>query len=68
MEQTAEQNEEQKNYSKREYNYNSFARSFTLPETANHANIEASYTDGILRIDIAKREEAKMVRRQIEIK
>ncbi|MET4140956.1 hypothetical protein ABIB30_003341 [Pedobacter sp. UYP1] len=27
-----------------------------------------AYTDGILRIDIAKREEAKMVRRQIEIK
>ena len=68
VEQTAEQNEEQKNYSKREYSYNSFVRSFTLPETADHANIEASYTDGILRIDIAKCEEAKMVRRQIEIK
>jgi HSP20 family protein len=68
VEQTAEQNEEQKNYSKREYSYCSFVRSFTLPETADHANIEASYADGILRIDIAKREEAKMVRRQIEIK
>jgi len=65
------QNEEQdvqKNYAKREYSYGSFVRSFTLPETANAENIEASYTDGILAIDIAKREEAKIVRRQIEIK
>src|ERR1700749_4756882 len=68
VEQSSEQQDAQKNYSKREYSYSSFVRSFTLPETADHANIEAAYTDGILRIDIAKREEAKMVRRQIEIK
>jgi HSP20 family protein len=68
VEQTAERNDEQKNYSKREYSYSSFVRSFTLPESADHAKIEASYNDGILRIDIAKREEAKTIRRQIEIK
>src|ERR1700753_605454 len=68
VEQTASQEDNQKNYSKREYSYNSFVRSFTLPESADDSQINASYTDGILRIDIAKREEAKMVRRQIEIK
>jgi len=68
VEQTAENTDEQKNYSKREYSYSSFVRSFTLPESADHGQIEATYTDGILRIDIAKREEAKAVRRQIEIK
>jgi len=68
VEQQAEQNDQQKNYSKREYSYSSFVRSFTLPDSADQANIEATYTDGILRIDIAKREEAKAVRRQIEIK
>ncbi|WP_114941174.1 Hsp20/alpha crystallin family protein [Mucilaginibacter endophyticus] len=68
VEQQAEQNDQQKNYSKREYSYSSFVRSFTLPDSADHSQIEASYTDGILRIDIAKREEAKAVRRQIEIK
>lgn len=68
VEQSADHQDDQKNYSKREYSYSSFVRSFTLPESADHANIEASYTDGILRIDIAKREEAKAVRRQIEIK
>jgi HSP20 family protein len=68
VEQTTEASDEQKNYSKREYSYSSFVRSFTLPESADHGQIAASYTNGILRIDIAKREEAKAVRRQIEIK
>ena len=60
--------ESKKNYSKKEYNYSSWVRSFTLPESANAELIEASYADGVLKIDIAKREEAKPVRRQIEIK
>ena len=68
VETPAERADSQKSYSKREYSYSSFVRSFTLPDSADHGQIEASYTDGILRIDIAKREEAKMVRRQIEIK
>ena len=66
---TASQHQDnQKYYSKREYSYSSFVRSFTLPESADESQIGASYTDGILRIDIAKREEAKAVNRQIEIK
>ncbi|HWD87176.1 MAG TPA: Hsp20/alpha crystallin family protein [Mucilaginibacter sp.] len=68
VEQQAENNDVQKNYSKREYSYSSFVRSFTLPDGTNAEDIEAAYTDGILRIDIAKRDEAKAVRRQIEIK
>ncbi len=43
-------------------------RSFTLPESADDNNIEAEYTDGVLKINIAKKEEAKSVSRQIEIK
>jgi HSP20 family protein len=68
VEQRSENTCEQKNYSKREFSYTSWVRSFTLPESANAESIEAAYTDGVLKIDIAKREEAKMVRRQIEIK
>jgi HSP20 family protein len=67
-EQTTDRQDNQKNYSKREYSYSSFVRSFTLPESADDSGIGASYSDGILRIDIPKREEAKAVRRQIEIK
>src|SRR6201992_741081 len=68
VEQSADHQDNHKNYSKREYSYSSFVRSFTLPERAHDSRMNATYTDGILRIDIAKREEAKMVRRQIEIK
>jgi HSP20 family protein len=68
VEQSSDHQDNQKNYSKREYSYSSFVRSFTLPESADDSQIDATYTDGVLRIDIAKREEAKAVRRQIEIK
>lgn len=67
-EQRAEHNDNQKNYSKREYSYNSFVRSFTLPESADDNAIDAEYVNGVLKINIAKREEAKSVRRQIDIK
>ena len=68
VEKQNEQNNVQKNYSKREYSYTSWVRSFTLPESANAEQIEASYADGVLKIDIAKREEAKVIRREIAIK
>jgi HSP20 family protein len=68
VETASDQQDNQKNYNKREYSYSSFVRSFTLPESADDSQIDASYTDGILRINIAKREEAKVARRQIEIK
>jgi HSP20 family protein len=68
VEQINPQESEQKSYAKREFAYSSFVRAFTLPESANTEGIEAKYTDGVLCIDIPKREEAKMVTRQIEIK
>jgi len=63
-----ENTEETKKYSKREYAYNSFVRTFTLPETVDHAKIAAEYTDGILSITVAKKEEAKIQTREIEVK
>jgi HSP20 family protein len=68
VEKQTEHNDNNKKYNKREYSYSSFVRSFTLPEIAENSNIEASYMDGILRIDIPKKEEAKTQTRQIEIK
>jgi HSP20 family protein len=46
-------------YTKREFNYRSFTRSFTLPNTVDHDQIGARYTDGILYLSIPKKEEAK---------
>ncbi len=60
--------DETRNYTKREFSYSSFMRTFNLPESANAEGITASYQDGVLSIDIPKREEAKVVTRQIEIK
>jgi len=60
--------EEGKRYTKKEYSYDSFVRSFTLPETVDHAKIEAEYTDGILKLNVAKKEEAKIQSREIAIK
>ncbi|MCJ8209524.1 Hsp20/alpha crystallin family protein [Mucilaginibacter sp. RS28] len=67
-EKKSENNEQTKKYSKREYAYNSFVRSFTLPESADQSNIDAEYTDGILKLTVGKKEEAKVQTREISVK
>lgn len=59
---------EDKTYSKKEYNYSSFSRSFTLPDTVDYSNIDASYIDGILTVKIGKKEDAIIAKRLIEVK
>ncbi|WP_374165019.1 Hsp20/alpha crystallin family protein [Arcticibacter sp. MXS-1] len=68
VEQKTEHTEKTKKYNKREFNYTSFVRSFALPDSADDASIEAEYKDGVLMISVAKKEEARSVTRQIEIK
>ncbi|MCF8357383.1 MAG: Hsp20/alpha crystallin family protein [Prolixibacteraceae bacterium] len=55
-----EKNEKNENYSRREFSYQSFQRSFNLPE--GHIlgdKISAKYNDGILHIELPKRDEVK---------
>lgn len=47
------------NYSRKEFSYQSFSRSFSLPDSADAGNIKAKYENGILMISIPKKEEAK---------
>jgi HSP20 family protein len=48
-------------YNRREFNYQSFQRSFSLPENkVDGGKISAQYKDGILHVTIPKREEAKI--------
>jgi HSP20 family protein len=54
-----EKEEKDKNYSRREYNYSSFSRTFTIPEEVNMEKIDARYEDGVLKILLPKKEEAK---------
>jgi HSP20 family protein len=50
---------DKKNYQRREYSYQSFVRSFHLPDSAEAEKINAKYADGILKLVIPKKEEAK---------
>ena len=56
-------------FTKREFSYQSFSRSFSLPLTADGDKVEAVYDKGILTVSIPKKEEAKpKAPRAIEIK
>lgn len=56
-----EENKEEKDkkFTRKEYNYSSFSRSFSLPEEINKEKIEAKYEDGVLKISLPRTEEAK---------
>ena len=54
-----EHKEKEENYTRREFGYSSFKRTFTLPESIESDKINAKYNDGILRVHLPKREEAK---------
>ncbi len=57
-------------YTRKEYSYSSFSRSFTLPEEINQAAIDAKYEDGILKLMLPKKEEARKqnISKQIPVK
>jgi len=50
-----EKNEKEKGHNKREYSFNSFSRSFTLPENYKAEKIDAKYDDGVLKIRVPKK-------------
>lgn len=56
-----EENKEEKDkrFTRREYSYSSFSRSFTLPDEVNKEKIEAKYEDGVLKLTLPRKEEAK---------
>ncbi|HEX9929388.1 MAG TPA: Hsp20/alpha crystallin family protein, partial [Pyrinomonadaceae bacterium] len=61
-----EKKDEGDNFHRVERSYGSFTRSFTLPPTVSSENCNAEFENGVLRVTLAKREEAKA--RKIEIK
>ncbi|MBT8263119.1 MAG: Hsp20/alpha crystallin family protein [Bacteroidia bacterium] len=54
-------------FTRKEFSYNNFSRSFTLPETVDVENIVASYKDGVLMVTIPKKEEQKALKKMVEI-
>jgi HSP20 family protein len=54
-----EKEEKEENFHRIERRYGSFTRSFTLPNTVSTEDVKADYVNGILKIKLAKRAEAK---------
>jgi len=52
--------EKDKKFTRKEYGYSSFIRSFTLPEQINVEKIEAQYNDGVLQVKLPRKEDAKI--------
>jgi len=50
-----EKEQKEDNYTRREFGYQSFSRSFNLPANTSEENINAHYEDGVLRLSIAKK-------------
>jgi HSP20 family protein len=64
-ERLSERTEESEEYVRVERAFGNFHRTFTLPDAVDQENIEATYENGVLTINIPKT--AKSTRRQIEI-
>jgi HSP20 family protein len=63
-----EKMEEGKNYTRKEFSYGSFSRSFTLPKIIDLEKIKADYENGILKVLLPKKEEAKLeIKKEIKI-
>jgi len=49
---------EKAKFTRREFSYNSFKRTFTIPDSVDPSNIEAHYSEGVLKLSLPKRKEA----------
>lgn len=61
-----EDRKENENEVRVERSFGKFVRSFTLPQNVDSENIKASYKDGVLRLTLPKREEARPKQIKIE--
>lgn len=55
----------EENYLRVERTYGAFSRSFSLPNTVNTETIHATYKNGVLTVNLPKREESKP--RQVKV-
>lgn len=63
-----ENEEKDQNFTRREFNYSNFTRSFTLPENVNEDKINAHYEEGILKLHLTKKIMTKVPpKKEIEV-
>ncbi|MFN4124096.1 MAG: Hsp20/alpha crystallin family protein [Flavobacteriales bacterium] len=63
-----EKEHKEKNYTRKEFSYVNFKRSFTLPENADAEKIEGRYENGVLHLNIPKLKDAQKLSKKIELK
>jgi HSP20 family protein len=69
VEKESEKEEVEEKFTRREFNYTRFSRSFHLPETVDSEAISAEYNNGVLKIQLPKVDAAKALPvRTVEIK
>ena len=61
------QKEEGVKFTRREFNYTNFKRTFTLPETVDTEKINATYESGVLQLLLPKKTEVKIQTKNIEV-
>lgn len=54
-EKKTEKEEKEKTFTRKEFSYTNFSRSFMLPENVNEENVEAHYEDGLLKLQLQKK-------------
>jgi HSP20 family protein len=62
-----EEEEKDKNYTRREFSMRSFTKSFTLPENVETEEVAAKYDDGVLRLVLHKAEKALPPKKEVTI-
>jgi HSP20 family protein len=64
-----EKEENENDFTRREFSYSAFSRAFTLPENVNEDDVKAAYLDGILRLNISKKNiTVSKAKKAIEVK
>jgi len=65
---TSKDKEEKKhNYTRQEFSYNSFTRTFSLPDNVIEDNITAKYSDGVLSIELKKSGKSLTAKKQVKV-
>jgi HSP20 family protein len=62
-----EKEEKEENFHRIERRYGSFVRSFTLPDTVNPDDVKAEYDNGVLKVRLGKRADAKPKQIKIDV-
>lgn len=64
---SSEKNEENNNYTRKEFSHSSFTRTFSLPEDVQEDDVNAKYRDGVLTIDLKKSGKTPASKKEVKV-